>query len=580
MIAEEILSKKKTRSIKNLVQYMLDTENDGDKVGYYSVTNCINDDPEMAVIEMILTQEANRRTKQEKTFHMVISFPPGEKPNREQMDDIEQTLADSIGMGHHQRISVSHTNTENYHLHVAINKIDPITHNIRNKYFYQRDMMRACTELEIKHGLTVNPRRHIKNEKLPTISMDYHSGEQSFQSWACSMLKKPVEEVLQKPSSWSDIHKVMIQHGVTLKKSGRGLAIVSHESAIKASSVSRKLTLKRLEDKLGPFKDPVMKQLTGVQYQRSEHSPFYMSYLNDKEIRQDKKNVELEKLRKQVSAQRLKLKLEYVLARSKVKNSFMSNYLKKDSYKRISANYRAAQDVVTAMYAKSRKDIHQSYPAMTYNQYQQRMALEGSDEALKLLRKESVKSNFSGRGITGQGDNQITQIDRTIDKNGTIFYHYKGQVIKDNGKGLTSKDDSKMANLVLIEVATMKYGNTLTVIGDDDYLSSLQSIVKENSIDSKLVKRSLPLEEFVKKRNADRLRIKDIEEHRIYNGEHGQFIFGGYRNVDDTSAILLKRDGKVYVKQIHRKELKTYKQMKVGHTLRIAKNKSELDIER
>lgn len=43
------------------------------------------------------------------------------------MEDIEVRRRGALGFAEHQRISAVHQNTENWHLHVAINKVHPGT---------------------------------------------------------------------------------------------------------------------------------------------------------------------------------------------------------------------------------------------------------------------------------------------------------------------------------------------------------------------------------------------------------------------------------------------------------------------
>ena len=70
---------------------------------------------------------SNPRSRADKNYHLVVSFPEGEKPTRAQMEDIEDTLCAAIGFAEHQRVSATHQNTDNWHLHIAINKVHPRT---------------------------------------------------------------------------------------------------------------------------------------------------------------------------------------------------------------------------------------------------------------------------------------------------------------------------------------------------------------------------------------------------------------------------------------------------------------------
>jgi hypothetical protein len=91
------------------------------------VTNCQSDDPGWAVKEILGTQARNTRSQSDKNCHLVVSFPEGEKPTWAQLEDIEDAICAAIGFAEHRRISAVHQNTDNWHLHVAINKVHPRT---------------------------------------------------------------------------------------------------------------------------------------------------------------------------------------------------------------------------------------------------------------------------------------------------------------------------------------------------------------------------------------------------------------------------------------------------------------------
>lgn len=144
-------------SWKRTADYILDTKKtttQGEKVASYRVTNCDTDDPAQATVEIETTQLMNQRSKADKTYHLVFSFPPGEQPPLEVLHAIEDELCEAIGLADHQRISAVHQDTDHLHVHVAINKVHPTgLQNIEPFYDMPR-LMEACERLEIKHGLT------------------------------------------------------------------------------------------------------------------------------------------------------------------------------------------------------------------------------------------------------------------------------------------------------------------------------------------------------------------------------------------------------------------------------------------
>lgn len=133
--------------------YILDTAQGGAKVGGVRVSNCGSDDPAFATVEILATQARNTRSKSDKSYHLVVSFPAGERPPLAVLNQIEDSLVAAIGFADHQRISAVHTDTDHLHIHVAINKVHPQTLRNIEPYFDHRRLMETCERLEVIHGL-------------------------------------------------------------------------------------------------------------------------------------------------------------------------------------------------------------------------------------------------------------------------------------------------------------------------------------------------------------------------------------------------------------------------------------------
>ena len=136
--------------------YILDSKgktSQGEKVESYRVSNCGTDDPAAAAILIEATQAANVRSKSDKTYHLVYSFPPGEQPPLEVLHAIEDELCEAIGYADHQRVSAVHNDTDHLHVHVAINKVHPTGFQNIEPYYDKKRLMETCERLEIKYGL-------------------------------------------------------------------------------------------------------------------------------------------------------------------------------------------------------------------------------------------------------------------------------------------------------------------------------------------------------------------------------------------------------------------------------------------
>ena len=133
MIVKLVPSKKATGSFRGLADYILDKANNGEKIDEFELNNCPFEELEDNLQFIKQTQDFSR-AKSDKTMHLIVSFEEGEKPEKEILENIEKEFLKSLGMEEHQRLSVTHTNTNNFHIHIAINKIHPVTKKIVDPY--------------------------------------------------------------------------------------------------------------------------------------------------------------------------------------------------------------------------------------------------------------------------------------------------------------------------------------------------------------------------------------------------------------------------------------------------------------
>lgn len=243
-----------------LAEYALDTAHDGEKVAWSRVTNCVSSDVGWAVKEILATQAKNTRSKTDKSYHLVISFPEGEKPTREQMEDIENEAVRAIGLQDHQRISAVHQNTDNWHLHVAINKVHPKTYRNVEPWYDQYRLQDACVVLEKKHGLHQDNHAETPEHIAAKASqIEAHAGQQSFLRWAKETAAEAIVDAVRAGSSWQDLHEALAQFDVEIKPRGAGLVIAHRQGKnwrVKASDVAREVGFKALTDRWGPYVPP------------------------------------------------------------------------------------------------------------------------------------------------------------------------------------------------------------------------------------------------------------------------------------------------------------------------------------
>jgi hypothetical protein len=244
--------------ISQLVPYMLKGKG-GERCTWYMAGNLEaldrREDAELALSVIKLVQEGNVRTKRDKTYHVVISFHPNDRKlaDRELEDVVRRTVA-AVGLQEHQYIAVRHSDQEHEHVHIAVNKIHPVTLKIHHPFRDIPLFKVLAGELEKELGL------HQVDRSVTRIdsdrSRDYESarGVQSFSRWARSHIGEEID--LDGVSNWNELHARLAVHRVQVVKRGNGLAVVDATRGnlgCKASALGRHWSKQRLCERFGDF---------------------------------------------------------------------------------------------------------------------------------------------------------------------------------------------------------------------------------------------------------------------------------------------------------------------------------------
>lgn len=190
-------------------------------------------------MEMLAVQQQNTRATGDKTYHLILSFH--EKPSSELLAEMEQRACDTLGFHDHQRVSVLHGDTENYHVHLAINKIHPTTLTMHEPYYDKKTLARVCTQLEKEFRLV--PDNHISKAQARSSTatkMERAGDMESLTGW----IQRNCLSELQNAKDWKTFHHVLLKNGLSLKPRANGFVFVSGGIHVKASSIDRELQKK------------------------------------------------------------------------------------------------------------------------------------------------------------------------------------------------------------------------------------------------------------------------------------------------------------------------------------------------
>ena len=214
------------------------------------------------LIEVEATQAMNTKAEEEKTYHLMVSFRPEDEPKltKEVLEDIERIYAEALGFADHQRHCGTHVNTDNWHMHIAYNRIHPRTFNSHHPFYDFPKLSRASRAIEQKYRLAVDngmepgASRKVGQASARVKTMEIQSGQESLFSYILRH-KPDIISLLDKAQSWPKVHAVFLKYGLLLKASGNGLTIRDRHGKhqAKPSAIDRSLSKARLESRFGRF---------------------------------------------------------------------------------------------------------------------------------------------------------------------------------------------------------------------------------------------------------------------------------------------------------------------------------------
>lgn len=201
--------------------------------------------------------------------HWMFSWQEGEQPTREQVEEVVDMFLEKMGLAGHQTVYGLHYDTDNYHLHIAVNRMNPETGKVVLPFngLDIREAHKIVAHIEHKQGWASeeNPmyavledgelvrRRTAREIKPKQAALDFEqaTGEKSAQRIA----QERGHHIIKKAQSWAELHEKLAGVGLRFEKKGSGAIIFVGDIAVKASSVGRAFSMGKLCKKLGEFEE-------------------------------------------------------------------------------------------------------------------------------------------------------------------------------------------------------------------------------------------------------------------------------------------------------------------------------------
>lgn len=468
----------KKSDFAGLVKYITDEQSKTERLGLVNATNCEADTMQAVIGEVLATQQGNTRAKGDKTYHLIVSFPAGEKPENDVLKAVEERICAGLGYADHQRVSAVHHDTDNVHIHIAINKIHPTRNTMHEPYQDYRTLGGLCDALEDEYGLQKDNHQGRKSVSQGRASdMERHAGIESLVSW----IKRECLEEIKTAKTWEELHQVMSDNGLEIRQRANGFVIESEDGTqVKASTVARDLSKPKLEARLGAFEETAA-QAERKAKRRYDKRPthfkvntteLYARYQEEQKNLTAARKVEWNNARGRKDRRIEAAKRSNRLRRSAIKLMGGSRISKKLLYAQA---HKALKDEIQSInkdYKREKQELYDQYKRRAWADWLKQQALNGDKKALEALRAREQSKGLQGDTIKGEGGSKPghAPVTDNITKKGTIIFRTGKSAVRDDGDKLQV---SKAANgdtvTEALRVAMERYGSRITVTGSPQF---------------------------------------------------------------------------------------------------------------
>jgi hypothetical protein len=428
----------------------------------------------------------NQRAKSDKTCHLVVSFQAGERPAHPIMKDIEERICTGLGYADHQRISVVHTDTDHWHIHIAINKIHPVRRTIHEPYYSHRTMGDLCERLEQLHGLQRD--NHVVRQRRSAglaSDMERQAGMESLIGW----IRRECLAEIKAATNWTELHAVLQRNGLHAKARGNGLVFEARDGTIvKASSVDRGLSMAALKEHWGsfipcasddenprPVRDYQKRPLT----KGRDTSALYERYELERSQQQNRRLAGLTAAKAKRDRELKEAKTRNQLRRAAIRLMDSRGIDKRLLYTQAGQAYRENLSSIHTAYAQVRDGLRAGTQKATWLDWLCFQASRGDREAVEVLRSRAVRKPLQGNTFSGavRATQGVEHPVQTVTKTGTVVYRVDGGAIRDDGIRLqVTTDATARVCETALDLAIQRFAGRVEVHGSKDFKLSIVSI--------------------------------------------------------------------------------------------------------
>ena len=428
-------------SPKNLIEYILDEKNDGEKVGYASSLNC---NVETALYEFKDIQKKYKMGGTRGAYHIIQSFSPKDKISVEQANEIGLRLCKEL-YPNFQCVISTHRDKGHIHNHISVNAINLSGKKLEDRLGNDKEGLYGLSDtsdrIAAEYGCFIMPKKVYQKSR----ERDYYY-QYKRQTWK-EQIQEDIEKVIANCNSVDELLDELSIKGYEIRR-GKHIAVkcLGMQRYARIDTISSKYTIGSLYKF---YKEKTNVKLLAIKTNETEFNSVIFHKANESKIAIEKSQLgakgriysEYQKTKYQEIKRyyQLKQQLEYLdkynirdfddietqilIKRSDIKSKNVEMKKNQDKFNNIIKTTEMANDYIRLYevyeYAMSYKIIDKDYilpPEVDiFLKLQKELNINSIDEA-----KQIIKDSRSERIEINKKRKEVLELQRELNHLETI----------------------------------------------------------------------------------------------------------------------------------------------------------------
>jgi hypothetical protein len=392
----------------------------------------------------------------------------------------------------HLEMHALHRNTDDYHLHLVVNRVDPNTHRVTDNGWCIDKLHKALAEIEHKQGWEPEANaRYVANEQGEIVPTRDLKGERGISAKAQMTETRTGEKsaeriaqdeaapIMRKAESWQQLHDGLAERGIRFQQKGSGAVLAVGDQIVKASTAGRDCSMSALEKRLGPYQPPERIAVADRKPEpMQQEQPHWDEYLKAREGQRQGKA----ELFKSHTAARKQLRENHRKERAEALSGNWHGRGAELNAMRSELHFRHAKEAA-ALADRLKAEREQFSHMPTYEEFLAERDPGAAQEWRYRKKAEPQHACTLGIGDDEPKRHDIRDFTSSVDeKNGRVIYSQRNSRVGfiDNGKRVDIHDwKDEGTTLAALQLSAQKWGR-FQVQGGDEYKAMCVKLAVEN----------------------------------------------------------------------------------------------------